>query len=166
MPWRLQHGSELFQQAVLSLGRAYHSLSNDGRNVKPPLADRLNWLTASRHLQGYKSLKARVKTDLYRALCDEHEEFWRHQFYLCLDMHNIHRAGYYDEGPPPDRKLGIDPRSALIIYYFASWPNGKIDPINSVDLKALLAEANPLQGNNGLREYIEKFPKLLREIQP
>lgn len=163
LPWVHQHDSQLFQQAILSLERAYRSLSNDGNSIKPPLADRLNWLTTARHLEGYKAVKVKVKSKLYRALCEEHEEYWRHQFYLCLDMHNIHQSSYYDEGPPPERKPGIEPRSALIIYSFASWPNGKSDPIDSVDIPALLKESDPLKGNIGLSMYLDKFPRLLRE---
>ncbi len=163
LPWMYQHDNQLFDQAILSLERAYRSLSNDGKDIKPPVADRLNWLTTARHLEGYKAVKSKVKSELYRGLCEEHEEYWRHQFYLCLDMHNIHQPSYYDEGPPPKRKLGIEPRSALIIYSFASWPNGKFDPIDSVDIQALLKECDPLKGNVGLSTYLEKFPGLLRE---
>lgn len=159
-PWKLQHESELFRQAALTLERAYRSLSNDGKNIRPALADRLNWLTAARHIQGYKALKSRIKSDLYLLLCEEHEEFWRHQFYVCLDLHNISNSSYYDEIVTPERKLGIEPRSALIIYSFASWPNSKIDPIASVDIQALLEDCNPLKGNLGLRTYVEKFPTL------
>lgn len=160
-PWKLQHDSELFRQAVLTLERAYRALSNDGKNIRPALADRLNWLTAARHIQGYRGLKSRIKSDLYQLLCEEHEEFWRHQFYLCLDMHNISNSSYYDKTTSPERKLGIEPRSALIIYSFASWPNSKIDPIASVDIQALLDDCNPLKGNIGLRTYVEQFPNLL-----
>ena len=162
VPWKHQHDRELFQQAALSLERAYRALSNDGRNAKPPLADRLNWLTAARHLQGYKALKARVKTTLFRSLCEEHEEFWRHEFYLCLDRHNIHDESYY-AGPPSEPGEQIEPKSALIIHGFASWPTGKTDPIDSVDIKALLRKSDPLTGNIGLSTYLRRFPKLFGE---
>jgi hypothetical protein len=162
-PWRMQQNHELLNQAVLSLERAYRAISNDGQTVRPVVADRLNWLTCARHIESYKALKKRIKTRIHLSVCNEHEEFWRHQFYLCLDMHNIHQSSYYDESPPPERKSGIEPRSALIIYAFASWPHGKSDPIDSVDVKALIEECDPLKGNIGLRTYLEKFPKLLRE---
>jgi len=162
-PWRMQQNHELLNQAVLSLERAYKAISNDGENIRPVIADRLNWLTCARHIESYKALKKKIKTKIHLSVCNEHEEFWRHQFYLGLNMHNIHHSSYYDEAPPPERKSGIEPRSALIIYAFASWPNGKSDLIDLVDIKALIKECDPLKGNIGLRTYLEKFPKLFGE---
>jgi hypothetical protein len=162
-PWRQQQSQELLAQAVLSLQRAYEALSNAGKDVKPPLPDRLNWLTCARHIEGYKALKARLRTSLHRLLCEEHEEFWRHQFYLCLDIPSIHSPSYYAEQPPPNRRPGIEPRSALIVYAFARWPEGKPDPIDAVDIKALMREYQPLKGNIGLREYIKTFSQFRDE---
>lgn len=157
LPWRMQQNQELFAQAVLSLERAYSALSNDGRNVTPALADRLSWLTCARHIESYKLLKARIQTKLHQSLCDEHEEFWRHQFYRCLDIPNIHSPAYYAEQSSPNRRSGIEPRSALIIYAFASWPEGRPDLVDSVDIPRLMREYQPLRANIGLREYINRF---------
>ena len=156
-PWRLQQNHELLSQAALALERAYKALSMDGTHVRPPIADRLNWLTCARHIQSYKSLKARIKTTLHQALCEEHEEYWRHQFYVCLDIPNIHEASYYAEKSSPYNDAAIEPRSALVIYAFASWPVDRSDPIDAVNIQALLQKYRPLQGNHGLREYIQKF---------
>ena len=100
-----------------------------------------------------------LKTKLHRLLCEEHEEFWRHQFYLCLDIPNIHSPAYYAEQPAPSLSPGIEPCSALIIYSFARWPQDKPDPIDAVDVNRLLREYEPLKGNIGLREYIRTFPR-------
>lgn len=162
-PWRMQHHQELLTQAVLSLERAYQALSKNGVNVRPPVADRLNWLTCARHIESYKSLKARLKTALHRTICEEHEEFWRHQFYVCLDIPNIHSSSFYAEQPSPNQRAGIEPRSAIIIYSFASWPEGRPDPIDDVDVQRLLRECRPLQGNIGLREYINTFSQFRGE---
>ena len=163
VPRRDQHDQQLFQQASLSLERAYRALTNDGQQTAPPAPDRLNWLTSARHLLAYKSLKSRLTTPLYHLLCEEHEEFWRHQFYLSLNMHKIHNPGYYDQGPPPELRPQIEPRSVIIIYSFAAWPKSKVDPIDSVDTKALLRDSDPLAGNHGLREYLAKFPHITGE---
>ncbi|WP_373987815.1 hypothetical protein [Duganella sp. BuS-21] len=161
-PWRLQQNHELLSQAVLSLERAYIALSNNGQNVHPPLANRLNWLTCARHIEAYKMLKKLIKTNLHRSLCEEHEEFWRHQIYICLDMRAIRQTSYFDEAPPPERISGIEPRSAIIIYCFASWSKTKPDPIEEVDIQALIKEYDPLTGNIGLRTYIQtKHPHIL-----
>lgn len=162
-PWRLQQNNELLMQAVLSLDRAYKALSNDGKNVKPPIADRLNWLTCARHIESYKAVKAQISTKLHRLLCEEHEEFWRHHFYLCLDIPNIQLSSYYSEQPAPNRRPGIEPRSALIIYAFTRWPENKLDPIDAGDVKRLMREYEPLRGNIGLRDYIGTFSQFRDE---
>lgn len=140
--------------------RACRALTNDGKNINPPLPDRLNWLTSARHIESYKSLKSKINTELHQSLCEDHEEYWRHQFHLGLGMHSIHSSSYYEEGQLSEQRMPIEPRSALIIYSFASWPEGKLDPIDSVDIQALIKEFDPMKGNTGLREYIKKFPKL------
>lgn len=163
VPRRDQHDQQLLQQAILSLERAYKSLTSNGQHLKPPAADRLNWLTSARHIIGYKVLKSRIKTKIYLTLCEEHEEYWRHEFYLALDMHKIHSSSYYEQGSPPDLRPPIEPRSAIVIYSFASWPKSKSDPVDSIDAKSLLQQSNFLAGNHGLREYLEKFPKITGE---
>ena len=160
IPQRDQHDQQILRQAILALERSYQSLTDNGKHISPPAADRLNWLTAARHLVSYESLSRRIKTPTYRTLCEEHEEFWRHQFYLALDMNKIHHKGYFQRGAPPELRPPIEPRSAIIIYSFASWPKGKIDPIDSVDVKHLLDNPSVLAGNHGLREYLEEFPSI------
>ena len=61
--WRIQSSQEILNQAVLSLERAYTALTNDGTETKPQAADRLNWLTAARHIERYKKLKAKLAFD-------------------------------------------------------------------------------------------------------
>ena len=159
IPRRDNRDERILQQAILALERAYQSLTSDGKKVAPPSPDRLNWLTTARHIISYKSLKNRLKADFYKSLCEEHEEFWRHQFYLCLDMHKIHHAAYFEQGPP-GMLPPIEPRSAIVIYSFASWPKNKIDPIDSVDASSLLNDSNVLPGNHGLSAYLEQFPHI------
>ena len=160
VPRRDQNDQQLLQQAILALERAYNSLTENGSKISPPNADRLNWLTSARHLISYKKLKNRINAEIYRTLCEEHEEFWRHQFYLALNMHKIHNSSYYDQGPPPGLRPKIEPRSAIVIYSFSSWPKSKVDPIDSVDAKQLMEESKLLDGNHGLREYLAKFPSI------
>src|SRR5471032_1449226 len=65
-------------QAILSLERAYEALTDRGTHVKPVRPDRLNWLTAARHIETFKSLKALIHTPSHRLMCADHEEYWRH----------------------------------------------------------------------------------------
>lgn len=156
IPWWYQRNQLLLEQAVKSLERAYEALTDKGRSVSPPAADRLNWLTAARHIVRYKKIKAKIvcaKTQ--KLLCEEHEEYWRHQFYLCLNQgperHVLHPA-YYKGGE-------IEPQAAIIVHGFAEWPGSMRDPIDVVDTNKILAETPIiLQRNYGLRLYLESLP--------
>ncbi|MBT9538728.1 hypothetical protein [Thiobacillus sp.] len=152
VPWRNTHDSEVFKEAVLALERAYRSLMSEASSNDRPEADRLNWLTSARHIESYKSLRNSLKTRLYSRLCQQHEEHWRHEFYLRLLKDRIYQVAYFEKGP-------IEPRSAIVIYGFAAWPNKKQDPIDLLDLEALFQESELLKGNYGLQQYLAKFPQ-------
>lgn len=151
IPWKNVHDSEIFKEAIHALERAYEALTDHGKNVSPPLADRFNWLTAARHLQTYKSLRARLKTNLYSVLCEENEEYWRHQFHIVLLRNPIHTVSYYQNGK-------IEPLSAIVLLHFASWPKNKKDPLESIDVETLFSESEAMRMHIGLREYLKKFP--------
>lgn len=143
-------------QAILSLQRAHAALTDDGRceHARP---DRLVWLNAARHIETYKVLKRGVTELSHKVICEDHEEYWRHRVYLAIDMHALYQPGWYDEDRTTG-KLGLAPPSLLIIYGFASWPEGKIDPIDQADLIGIAASHDVRKGNHGLRIYLKKFP--------
>lgn len=159
VPWKNTHDAEVFKEAVLALERSYRALMLGKQAGEKPNADRLNWLTAARHIESYKSLKDSLKTDLYKRLCKEHEEYWRQEYYLCILKEGIYQASYFESGP-------IEPRSAIVVFAFAAWPKDKSDPIDKLDIEALFDSSNLLAGNIGLRTYLEKFPQYGGEAQP
>lgn len=152
VPWRNTHDSEVFREAIASLERAYRTLTQDGTSINPPAPDRLNWLTAARHIQAYKSLRSELKTKLYKRLCRENEEHWRHQFYTAILRNRIHQISYFEMGP-------LEPRSTVVIFAFAAWPRDRIDSIDALDVEELFGESELLKGNTGLRGYLERFPE-------
>ncbi len=152
IPWKNNHDAEIFHECILSLERAFKALMLNAEEDGRPIADRLNWLTSARHLESYKSLRKSIKTSLYRRVSDEHEEHWRHEFYLKLLKNKIYQISYFEAGP-------IEPRSAIVIYGFAAWPHSKNDPIDTLDLEDLFRKSDLLQGNYGLQQYLAKFPQ-------
>lgn len=162
-PSRASNDKEILRQAILTLERAHRSLMGQSQPNEYPEPDRLNWLTCARHLQSYKGLKAQLKLELHRTLCDEHEEFWRHQFYLCLHTPSTPPVNYYQEKASPNKKIGIEPRSALVIHAFATWPDGRADSIDLVDVHALMQDKSLPQRIGGLYEYLQQFPKFKNE---
>lgn len=129
--------------AARTLERAYASLvgneSTDGKAV----CDRLAWLTSARLIQQYKDTKSRIKSSVVLHECEGHEEHWRHQFFLALThLENI-SPEYYSIGKG---KGPIADISAIIVHAFASWPEGKTDPLdvyNSADDAVRSLGVNP-----------------------
>lgn len=156
IPWRNTHDSEVFKESVIALERAYRALTIEKDGDGRPSASRLNWLTSARHIESYKALRDSLKTDLYQRLCREHEEHWRHEFYLCLLKDRIYQISYFEKGE-------VEPRSAIVVYGFAAWPNKKQDPIDKLDFEALYQESDLLKGNYGLQQYLAKFPQFSGE---
>ena len=152
LPWRNTHDSEITKESLQALERAYRALTTNGTVSRPPAPDRLNWLTTARHLEAYKALKSELKTKLYRRICVENEEFWRNEFYLCILRDRIYNVSYFQSGP-------LHPRSVLIVFAFAAWPDDKTDPIDELDVEELFARSDLLRGNVGLRGYLESFPE-------
>lgn len=149
VPWRNNHDSEIFRESILALERSFQSLMRDGPPDGLPLADRVAWLTAARHLESFKKLRGSLKSKLFQRLAAEHEEFWRNEFYLALVRNRFIPESYFEQGQ-------IEPRSAVIIFGFAAWPNGREDPIDNLDIPALFEESNLLAGNHGLRHYLAR----------
>ena len=145
-------------QAILSLQRAHAALTDDGKSehARP---DRMNWLTAARHIETYKVLKRGVTEPSHKVLCEDHEEYWRHRIHLAVNMYNIMQPGWYD-GDYATQKSGLYPPSLLIIYGFASWPENKEDPIDHADLAGIAREHDVRKGNIGLEIYLAKYPKI------
>ena len=152
IPWRNTHDSEVFKEAVLALERSFAALTVGRLPTERPNADRLNWLTCARHIESYKSLRDTLKTDLYKRLCAEHEDYWRNQFYLCILKERIYEKSYFEYAP-------IEPRSAIVVFGFAVWPNDKPDRIDNLDIEELFKKSNLLAGNIGLREYLSSKPQ-------
>lgn len=157
-PWRTQKSQKLLDQAIISLERAYETLSSDGEQIQPPAPDRLNWLTAARHIEQYRRLKKLIKCEEHRLVCEEQEEYWRHKFYVCLKAPHPLQPSYYQEQLQPRRQLGIEPNSAIIVHDFAKWPDRKIDPLELANVEEILRRGTVLQGNIGLQYYLESLP--------
>lgn len=157
VPWWNRRNELLLQQAILSMERAYAALTDSGTHNRSPRSDRLNWLTAARHIQRYKSIKRRIRfTPLYRLLCEEHESYWCHQFHIALKGTESDLDYYGEKGTP----TAIDPKSAVIIHHFSEWASDERDPIHAVEMEQLLKE-RPIVAQRywSLRLYLERPKK-------
>lgn len=158
-----ERDKELLLQTQKSMEWAYAALTEDGKN-NPPEADRLNWLTAARHLLRAKKLASKIENSTYRTLHDEIEEYWRHKFYLALSHESLRKWLYYADHKHPNWPENIEIDSALVVIDFSNWKNGVPDPTDEVDRDALIA-AGALQGGpgTGVRDYIARFEEIKAE---
>lgn len=123
-----ERDKELLGQIIKSYQWAYDSLLGDSV-AGPPDADRLNWLTCARHLLRAEALAAKIQSDTYRLIQQEHQDHWRHTFYLRLDDPVLRNVGYFSGtgASDPDQ---IEPGSARVIIRFSTWAMGAVDPID------------------------------------
>jgi len=123
----------------------------------------LGWLTAARHLLGYKELKKKLKTTLYQTLCNEHEEYWRHQFYVLV--HEIDSGAFFSwVNPTAMTEENIEPTSAALVLSFSAWPAGQVDPLDEVSFEELVKENQLFSAQyRHFRSYISKTFQSLYE---
>ncbi len=147
---------ELLLQAQKSLEWAYQSLTDDGVNI-PPKAERLNWLTCARHLLRHQRLADRISSETYKLVHAEHEEYWRHKFYLALDHNALASTGYFSTGVVEPWPENIELSSAMVVVDFGNWPKGRADPTDEVDRAILTTRGNAYSGlaGRGLRAYAD-----------
>ena len=154
---------ELLEQLKQSLDLAYHSLAPDGD--RPPINNRLRWLTSARHIVRYRQISNSLNTPLYRTICEEQEEYWRNRFYILLGK--IDSSGYY-EAINPDEMVpeNIEPRSAAIVHSFSVWKEGRSDPLEDMSFEDIVRNYklfSPLHLH--FREYIKrKYPNLADKV--
>lgn len=154
---RDQESKEMLAQAVISLERAYEALATNSKAEGPPVADRTAWLSAARLLTQYQSIKRLVTSKAHKLVLEEQEEHWRHRFYLLLrPLTGAQGAGYYGKRASSGQaEENIDPMSAVAIHTFAKWPEDKVDPLDTLQRGKVDPAAKLLQGNIGLRRYLD-----------
>ena len=146
---------ELLAQAQKSFQWAYDVLTDNGEHI-PPRADRLNWLTSSRHLLRQRKIAKRIDSETYQLVYAEVEEYWRHRFYTALDHPSLRSRGYFADLEKPRWPENLEISSALVVVEFSGWNKERTDPTEEVDREQLL-ESDALRGGHasrGLRSYV------------
>jgi hypothetical protein len=118
--------SHLLHHAKTSLERSFQALCGDTPANSVPEYDRTAWLTCARLIEEYKAVKTRITDKLTLQECESHEEHWRYQFYVRLSAIQDGPEGYFTPRP---RGEEIQKVSAMVIHAFATWPDGKADPL-------------------------------------
>jgi len=161
-----ERDKEYVAQFKTSLEWSFNALTSDETSL-PPKADRLNWLTAARHILRANKIKGLITHPTYVTIAEEIEEFWRHKYYLALADPSLRSWHYFYDKDMPTWPENIEVTSALVVIDFSNWKDGTPDPTDSVDNEALMTSGAGLKGNAGmgLRAYIENFEALKKSRQ-
>jgi len=148
---------ELLEQLKASLKMAYDSiLANNGKD-QLPINDRLRWLTSARHITRYRQLRSELRTNIFKTICDEQEEFWRTKFYTLLEKIDSSRFFSYIDQERMDEEH-IEPKSAAIVLSFSTWKEDLEDPIDDLDFEQIVVKYNLFAPKyQHFKHYVERI---------
>jgi hypothetical protein len=153
-------------ESKLLLERAYTILTQSGEAKNPPRSDRLLWLSTSRMLIRYNKMKSLITQKEHIAIADEHEEYWRLQFYSLLGQNkdNFTTAYFMPSGDPYEGDA-ISRNSIAVIFSFSRWRKDQNDPMDGIDDKKLFANGAIPIDFYGVEEYIRQYKSYWKEVQ-
>jgi len=163
--YRIASDSKIYLQLKVSLENAYNSLKVEKDGKEYPIQDRLRWMTAARHIKRYFKMRQKVKSDIYKLICDGTEEHWKTQFYMILKK--IPDANFYKWESSQKRNdfENIQPASLAVIVSFVKNDEKSLDSLhNNTDYKELVDKYelhNLTSTNFFFAEYIKaEFPTI------
>lgn len=121
-----------------------------------PVQNRVEWLTTARMILRYKNMRGKIKEPVHKEIVDEHEEYWRHQFYVLLDdcKDEIDRE-WFEVSPKKHKGKNISEKSIAVIYEFIKW-KGK-DVLDVIDDKKLFASKIIYPDQCGVLSYLSSI---------
>jgi hypothetical protein len=157
---------ELLEHLKFSLEQAYGAVARSGESGEVPRQDRLGWMSGARHLIRYWELRRSLKTGLFKAICEELEEYWRHRFYMILRKIDGSRFFVWINQDQMDEET-IEPKSAAIVFAFSQWKEGLPDPLDTWSFEQIVSRYKLFSPRNRhFREFIEaKFPTLAEKAK-
>ena len=155
---------EYLSESVLLLSRAYALFA--GQSDEIPSNDRLLWLSVSRMLVRYQNMRERISEEDHLVIVDEHEEYWRLQFYVLLGAYKAElNLDYFI--PSGDKYGGdvVSRKAVAIIFDFAKWREGDADPLDAINDKQLLAlGAIPLDFHE-VKNFLMQYEAYWQEVE-
>lgn len=126
---KMANDEKLFKELTIILNRAYEKFSGQDTNRKNN-QEMKYWRNSARLILSYLSLKEKIKTDMYKSLCNTNEEFYRLQFHLVLVREKeIKIHGLKDD---------TDRKAMAMIVEFSKVTHWKKDPLSDIDLKKMI----------------------------
>ena len=148
---------ELIEQLKMSLEHAYDSLVVRDNEHDTPDNDRLNWISAALHIETFRQLKLSLKTELYKNICNENEEYYRHKMHILLKQ--IPDGSWFERSNVHKRQdRNVDLKSFYIVYDFSQWREGRNDPLDNYSIEDIAASYDLGSPQHLiLRDVIEKI---------
>ncbi|BAV74181.1 hypothetical protein PCAU_1972 [Pseudomonas chlororaphis subsp. aurantiaca] len=132
-----RENGRLLDHATVTLGRAFTALMDGNPSLSLPPKNRINWLTAARLIEEFRSTKERITDPLLAGECASHEAHWRLQIALKLRGLETGEFEYFR----PGGANAIQHTSAIIVCGFSTWPDDQDDPIKKYESPAKAYEA-------------------------
>lgn len=159
--------SETFlNESIKILERAFEIFTDRGTNLNPPRNDRLVWLTTARMILRFNKLKSIVSETEHLEIIDQHEEYWRFQFYKLINENtpNFTKAYFNPSGKLYSSDC-IARNSMAVIFSFSEWKKGAKDPMDEADDKLLFAKGVVSINQVGAIEFLTDYEKYWGEVQ-
>lgn len=155
---------EFLEESLLLLKRSYELFT--GGEGAPPANDRVLWLSTARMIARFNSMRKLITESDHLVIVDEHEEYWRLQYYLLLDdSKEIFTTAYF---MPEGQQYGgnVVARSAIaVVFDFAKWNPEVPDPLQSIDDKQLFANGAVPIDFHGVLGFLSGYEAYWAEVQ-
>ena len=147
---KITSDEKLFKELVNILDRAYESFNNDEEIT----TEIKNWRNSARYIVTYEKLNKKIKTELYKSLCNETEEFYRLKFHLLFSKNiGVNLIPDYKE------KLNINPIAVAKIIAFSHRKHWKEDPLESMNLKKIIVDNDLYSKSTTFEGFMKKHHK-------
>ncbi len=151
-------------ESLALLERAYETFTRHGEN--PPANNRLLWFSTARMIVRYRKMKARIGENDHKAIADETEEYVRLRFSSLLrDANEALTLEYFMPDNDPYHHEVVSRKAIAVVFDFAKWPDGMIDPLDEVnDVELFARGAVPLMFP-GVEAFIFQYPAYWERIE-
>lgn len=157
---------EYLDEAINLLERSYEIFTDKGGNLAPPRNNRLLWFTTARMIVRYQIVKGKITESSHIDIVQEHEEYWRLQFYEILEDNNDNfTVEYFQPSGDKYHHTTISRKTILIIFNFSKWHDDKQDVLKQIDEIELLAKGAVSISFSGVEDFIGQYEEFNGKVE-
>lgn len=157
---------EYLDEAINLLERAFEIFTDKSQNLSPPRNDRLLWFTTARMIVRYQNVKHKITESSHKDIVQEHEEYWRLQFYELLDDNKDNfTVEYFQPSGDKYHHTTISRKTIPVIFNFSRWHDDSQDVLKQVDEIELLANGAVSISFTGVEEFLEQYDEFFEKVE-